>query len=172
MEEPQTLPANEDAAAKILAGEGLSAANSSASSEKIEMPANLVEENKVAVFCCKRCREPLFDKRNTSKHAEGQQQISRRRKQKDKISNNGTKLMESSCMSYFLLEAVNWMPVSEVEGKIVCPKCSTKCGNYTWSGAQCSCGSWICPAIQIPKSKVDTRYYSLSKIPDKIQPAN
>ena len=41
------------------------------------------------------------------------------------------------------------------DGKIACPKCSTRVGNYNWSGMQCSCGAWITPAFQVIKSKVD-----------------
>lgn len=42
-----------------------------------------------------------------------------------------------------------------VEGKFGCPKCDTKIGTWNWSGAQCSCGTWVVPAIQVPRSKVD-----------------
>jgi dual specificity phosphatase 12 len=41
------------------------------------------------------------------------------------------------------------------EGKFHCPTCNAKVGNWIWSGTQCSCGTWVVPAIQIPKGKVD-----------------
>ena len=28
-------------------------------------------------------------------------------------------------------------------------------GSYCWSGMQCSCGTWVAPALQVVKSKVD-----------------
>lgn len=36
-----------------------------------------------------------------------------------------------------------------------CLKCNAKIGEYYPSGMQCSCGSWVVPACQIIKSKVD-----------------
>jgi dual specificity phosphatase 12 len=45
--------------------------------------------------------------------------------------------------------------LSDTEGKLACPKCSCKVGQWNWSGAQCSCGSWVTPAIQVPLSRVD-----------------
>ena len=41
------------------------------------------------------------------------------------------------------------------EGKLSCFKCHNKIGHFKWSGAQCSCGTWVTPAIQIPMSKID-----------------
>jgi dual specificity phosphatase 12 len=67
-----------------------------------------------------------------------------------------------ACQSLFCNETVlNWLAapgqdIHDMEGKLVCPKCSTKIGHWKWAGAQCSCGTWITPAIQIPNSKVDT----------------
>lgn len=61
----------------------------------------------------------------------------------------------TSCQSYFLQQPLDWMNTDDNEGKLLCPSCDTKIGYYSWSGAQCSCGTWISPAIQIHKSKVD-----------------
>ena len=44
---------------------------------------------------------------------------------------------------------------TQVDGKLICPKCAVRLGSYTWSGMQCSCGAWVAPAIQVVKSKVD-----------------
>ena len=40
-------------------------------------------------------------------------------------------------------------------GVIKCKKCSYKLGEFFPKGTQCSCGSWVVPAVQIVKSKVD-----------------
>lgn len=63
----------------------------------------------------------------------------------------------ASCSSLFLKEGLNWMGnISTAgEGKFSCPKCHTKLGHWKWAGAQCSCGTWVTPAIQVPISKVD-----------------
>ena len=45
--------------------------------------------------------------------------------------------------------------LSMVEGKLACPKCATRLGSFNWSGAQCSCGAWVTPAVQVVRSRVD-----------------
>ncbi|GFP95549.1 dual specificity protein phosphatase 12 [Phtheirospermum japonicum] len=42
-----------------------------------------------------------------------------------------------------------------LEGKLLCAHCEARLGNFNWSGIQCSCGSWITPAFQLHKSRVD-----------------
>lgn len=62
------------------------------------------------------------------------------------------------CQSLFCSdEVLQWLSPSgeEIEGKLTCPRCSHKIGHWKWAGAQCSCGTWVTPAIQIPVSKVD-----------------
>lgn len=54
--------------------------------------------------------------------------------------------------------------LGDIEGKICCPKCSARLGSYNWAGAQCSCGAWVAPAVQVIKSKVDE-----SSIPPRAQ---
>jgi dual specificity phosphatase 12 len=67
------------------------------------------------------------------------------------------------CQSIFLDQALPWMGDTirnnTNEGKFACPTCRTKLGGWNWSGAQCSCGTWIVPAIQIPRSRVDVYEY-------------
>eukprot|EP00898_Chlorokybus_atmophyticus_P009152 jgi/Chlat1/9238/Chrsp99S08514 len=61
------------------------------------------------------------------------------------------------CSSYFL-EPMQWMAGindGQVEGKLLCPKCSTRLGSYKWAGEQCSCGAWVTPAFMLHKSKLD-----------------
>lgn len=72
------------------------------------------------------------------------------------------------CSSYFV-EPMDWMrqtlhpdgntggenSYGPLDGKISCPRCDSKLGNYSWAGLQCSCGAWITPAFSLHKSKVD-----------------
>ena len=63
-----------------------------------------------------------------------------------------------ACQSIFCSDSVlAWLSPSgqDIEGKLACPKCLHKVGHWRWAGAQCSCGTWVTPAIQIPVSKVD-----------------
>ena len=110
-------------------------------------------------YLCRMCRTALFDESDLQDppHKVSQHQFSRRKMQ------HGTVVIDVSitdhCQSYFLQDSIHWMGddihngVSE--GKFNCPNCCTKIGTWIWSGTQCSCGTWVVPAIQIPKSKVD-----------------
>jgi len=64
---------------------------------------------------------------------------------------------EQDCSSLFV-EPLKWMtPVEDgaLEGKLSCIHCGARLGYFNWSGIQCNCGSWVTPAFQIVKSKVD-----------------
>lgn len=71
---------------------------------------------------------------------------------------NSTPVPPSACAHYFL-EALSWMrselEKGELAGKLTCPKCSAKVGQYAWQGLQCSCGDWVVPGISLVKTRVD-----------------
>ena len=103
-------------------------------------------------FSCRKCRRVLFgrDDLQDPPHVPAQHGFGYRK--------HGVELGESPCQSHFLQECLDWMGediLQSSEGKFSCPKCHTKLGTWHWSGAQCSCGTWVVPAIQIPRSKVD-----------------
>ncbi|CAG8462514.1 1645_t:CDS:2 [Ambispora gerdemannii] len=61
------------------------------------------------------------------------------------------------CSAYFI-EPLQWIidaHQGELDGKILCPKCNSKLGNYNWAGMQCSCGAWITPSFSIHRERVD-----------------
>ncbi|KAL1928982.1 hypothetical protein VTP01DRAFT_2041 [Rhizomucor pusillus] len=63
----------------------------------------------------------------------------------------------NQCSSYFI-EPMEWIASLQdglVEGRIDCPKCYSKLGQYNWAGAQCSCGRWITPAFMLHRKQVD-----------------
>lgn len=112
-------------------------------------------EHAVANYACRICRRVLF----TANDLEGHQAA----KQHFTIRKHKGKEMRSGCLSYFLAEKPDWMgEMEEVEGKILCPNttCSARLGTYKWTGSQCSCGTWVTPAIQMPKSKIDIKLVS------------
>lgn len=102
-------------------------------------------------YACKRCRSVLFGvedledpPHDTSKHN------FLKKRHKSGYANMGT------CQNHCLAQPLPWMNgCNEMEGRIHCFKCNTKLGHYSWTGAQCSCGTWVTPAIMIPCSKVD-----------------
>ena len=62
-----------------------------------------------------------------------------------------------ACTSHFLLSDAT-SNLTSVEGNLGCPKCGARIGSFDWSGMQCSCGTWVSPAIQVVKSKVDESF--------------
>jgi hypothetical protein len=101
-------------------------------------------------YACRKCRYVLFgeDDLESPPHVPSKHKFSHRKH--DAASHH------SSCQSLFLHSAIDWMGrMDTTEGKLSCPNCETKVGVWNWSGAQCSCGSWIAPAIQIPLSRID-----------------
>ena len=100
-------------------------------------------------FACRMCRTILFDEDDLENpsHVVAQHGFSSRKR-----DGHGA----GRCESKFLADGLDWMgDMSAAEGKLHCPKCDAKVGLWKWAGAQCSCGSWVTPAIQIPLGKVD-----------------
>ena len=103
-------------------------------------------------FACRICRTILFDENDLEDppHSRSSHSFSRKHDKPDGRS------VEAKCESHFLSGGLDWMgDIGEMEGKLHCPKCNSKVGLWKWAGAQCSCGTWVTPAIQIPNSKVD-----------------
>lgn len=102
-------------------------------------------------YACRKCRTLLFGEANLENppHIPSKHNFSSRK--------HGVRSStERTCQSYFLSSALSWMGnTGDVDGKFSCPHCDTKLGAWNWSGAQCSCGTWVVPAIQVPVSRVD-----------------
>jgi dual specificity phosphatase 12 len=107
---------------------------------------------KLPRYACRICRTVLFGEKDLAQeHVQNLHSF--------KKANYNAKRPTVACQSIFCSDTVlEWLSVNgqDVEGKLACPKCSYKIGHWKWSGAQCSCGTWVTPAIQIPSSKVDT----------------
>lgn len=100
------------------------------------------------IYACRKCRLSLFgdDDLQDPVHVPSRHTFSPR---KHDVST-------PVCQSLFLQNGLDWMgDMNDTEGKFACPSCVTKLGVWNWSGAQCSCGTWVVPAIQIPNSRVD-----------------
>ena len=99
-------------------------------------------------YACRMCRTILF----------GQNHLAPEHIQNRHSFKKLSQTPAASCQSFFCSEDVlQWLSPSgeDIEGKLTCPRCSHKIGHWKWAGAQCSCGTWVTPAIQIPASKVD-----------------
>jgi len=108
-------------------------------------------------FACKLCRTYLFSMEDLEDppHFKSKHDFRNRKGGKGGGSHGDA----TTCESLFLSVALSWMgTLSDTEGKLACPKCLSKVGQWNWSGTQCSCGTWVTPAIQIPRSRVDMIY--------------
>uniref|UniRef100_A0A8D0GN42 Dual specificity protein phosphatase 12 n=1 Tax=Sphenodon punctatus TaxID=8508 RepID=A0A8D0GN42_SPHPU len=112
--------------------------------------------NSEALYRCRKCRRSLYRSSSILSHAEGNGPAAFARKRIPEpalLHADG----QAKCTSYFI-EPVQWMePVllGVMEGQLLCPKCTSKLGSFSWRGEQCSCGRWVTPAFQIHKSRVD-----------------
>lgn len=101
----------------------------------------------MAVYACRACRKRLFLSDAIVAHERGKSTFERKHGQ--------YRTAQEDCTSYFI-ETYTWMgDLMSLEGKLTCPKCTARVGSYSWAGMQCSCGTWVRPAFQIVKSKVD-----------------
>ena len=121
------------------------------------------------IFKCGKCRKTLFsDKQLILFH----DNLAKNKYSNKRRKNNTVKTTE--CTSYFLsIERLMEDEDNKHNNKdkfeenminnnmklesdaIKCKKCSYKLGEFFPKGTQCSCGSWVVPAVQIVKSKVD-----------------
>ncbi|XP_041026480.1 dual specificity protein phosphatase 12-like isoform X1 [Juglans microcarpa x Juglans regia] len=115
-----------------------------------------VGNNCTSSYRCKKCRRVVALQENVVDHIPGEGETSFEW-HKRKSGNPFIKSDESECSSIFV-EPLRWMTAVEegaLEGKLSCAHCGARLGYFNWSGIQCSCGSWITPAFQLHKSRVD-----------------
>lgn len=98
-------------------------------------------------FRCASCRQELFDETVL-----------------------GTHVQKKECRSWFVEEPLAWMRCEGGSGKLSCPKCQRKIGNFDWSGIKCSCGEWVAPAFQIGAKHVDAKIVKARKTVDAVVP--
>ncbi len=117
-------------------------------------------EQRTAEFSCscRCCRTFLFTDLNCLGH--GVNDIARKHDWKN-FGGNSSQTSAAvgrlePCTSMFV-EPMGWMDSGDgsMFGKLHCPKCQVKIGQYSWHGLRCSCGKWQAPAFQVHLSKVD-----------------
>ncbi|PKI50833.1 dual specificity protein phosphatase 12-like [Punica granatum] len=108
------------------------------------------------VYRCKKCRRIVASQANVVGHVPGEGESSFEW-HKRRSGNPFNRDDEYECSSVFV-EPLRWMKSVEegaMEGKLSCAHCDARLGYFNWSGIQCSCGSWITPAFQLHKSRID-----------------
>lgn len=74
------------------------------------------------------------------------------------LNNNGIINDYELCREIYFIEPLAWMEgiTKNVQGKLHCPKCRHKLGNFSWiNGCNCPCGKLISPAFYLVPSKVE-----------------
>ncbi|XVF07090.1 hypothetical protein REPUB_Repub06bG0108300 [Reevesia pubescens] len=107
-------------------------------------------------YRCKKCRRVVALQENVIDHIPGEGETSFEW-HKRRSGNSFNKSAQSECSSVFV-EPLRWMTAVEegaIEGKLSCAHCEARLGYFNWSGIQCSCRSWITPAFQLHRSRVD-----------------
>lgn len=113
------------------------------------------EANPYPAYRCKKCRRVVALQQNVLDHLPGEGETSF--EWQKRRSGNPFAKPDEECSSIFV-EPLRWMTAVEegaLEGKLCCVHCEARLGYFNWSGIQCSCGSWITPAFQLHKSRVD-----------------
>ena len=62
------------------------------------------------------------------------------------------------CNKFYFIEPLSWMKdvINSVEGKLYCPTCKTKIGNFNWiMASKCLCGTQVFPSFYLVPSKID-----------------
>lgn len=107
----------------------------------------------VGFYACKRCGHQLGVPAQVAPHEPGPGQQAFAWSKREQVA-----AAVAECTSLFMHDKLEWMgELADVEGKLVCPRCAYRVGSYHWSGAQCSCGHWSTPAIQLQKKRIDER---------------
>ncbi|KAK4412836.1 Dual specificity protein phosphatase 12 [Sesamum alatum] len=124
------------------------------------LPAETITTNTEAsrspAYRCKKCRRLVALQENVLDHVPGEGETCFEW-YKRRSGNPLNRSPENECSSIFV-EPLRWMTTVEegaLEGKLSCAHCEARLGYFNWSGIQCSCGSWITPAFQLHKSRVD-----------------
>ncbi|KAM9789979.1 dual specificity protein phosphatase 12 [Neosynchiropus ocellatus] len=102
-------------------------------------------------YRCRKCRRTLFRSSSLLAHQVGKGASAFSHKKSSNFSG------DVSCTSYFI-EPVQWMEqalLGVMDGQLLCPKCSSKLGSFSWCGDQCSCGRWVTPAFQLHRNRLD-----------------
>ncbi|XP_058100767.1 probable inactive dual specificity protein phosphatase-like At4g18593 isoform X2 [Magnolia sinica] len=106
------------------------------------------------VYRCKRCRRIVAAQENMVPHKQGEGERCFKWKKRGNSLETDRK---PECSSIFV-EPLKWMEAVQegsVEEKLQCLGCKARLGSFNWAGMQCSCGTWVNPAFQLHKSRID-----------------
>ncbi|KAL6530566.1 hypothetical protein OROMI_028455 [Orobanche minor] len=108
-------------------------------------------------YRCKKCRRLVALQEHVLEHVPGEGETCfgwRKRRSGNPYNRSDG---DEECSSIFV-EPLHWMTIVKeggLAGKLLCTHCEARLGYFNWAGVQCSCGSWITPAFQLHKSRLD-----------------
>ncbi|GLV41145.1 MAPK Phosphatase 4 [Carabus blaptoides fortunei] len=109
------------------------------------------------VYRCKKCRRIVASESNVISHTERNKLYWNGKNRPDnKEETSDTE--KDVCVQTYFVEPIAWMKnvTQTVQGKLHCPKCSSKLGSFSWiMGCQCPCGTKVSPAFYLIPSKVE-----------------
>ena len=121
-------------------------------------PPLIARDHANTQFLCRYCRTVLFESSDLEDppHCPSLHTFNDR-KRNSGLGKGGMSRLGKRCESAFIASpGMGWMgEMDGAEGKFHCPGCRHKVGLWRWARAQCSCGTWVTPAIHITLSKVD-----------------
>ena len=104
------------------------------------------------IFRCKKCNMRLCSDLDLVEHERGSGQDAFAWRKRRLAS-------EVVCSSVFVdpYSELGLLISSSDDSRVLCPKCHSRLGVWSWAGSQCSCGSWISPAFQLLRKHLDVR---------------
>lgn len=97
-------------------------------------------------YFCRVCRLKLFEGGDVLEHEVGEGQVAF-----DWNKRSATNGDPIACTSVFIRDDLSWLSsLASIEGKLQCPKCSSKLGTWKWDGLQCSCGYTLLLFMESP----------------------
>ncbi|XP_057815295.1 probable inactive dual specificity protein phosphatase-like At4g18593 [Cryptomeria japonica] len=123
---------------------------------EVDEPQLEVEQKASILHRCKKCRRIVASQKNEVSHipGEGEKCFKGKNRSARDLTNVESK---PGCSSVFV-EPMQWMEAVQegaIEGKLTCKGCNARLGYFNWAGMQCSCGTWVNPAFQLHKSRLD-----------------
>uniref|UniRef100_A0A2P2N3Z8 Uncharacterized protein MANES_16G038500 n=1 Tax=Rhizophora mucronata TaxID=61149 RepID=A0A2P2N3Z8_RHIMU len=106
------------------------------------------------IYRCRRCRRIVASEENIVPHerGKGEQCFKWKRRNRDPWEKE-----PAECSSIFV-EPMKWMQTVQegfVGDKLQCVGCNARLGSFNWAGMQCNCGTWVNPAFQLHKNRLD-----------------
>ncbi|KAL1960240.1 hypothetical protein VTO42DRAFT_8783 [Malbranchea cinnamomea] len=152
--------------------------------------ADAVDNGKETEIRCRKCRRKLATSSFIIPHDPQTSSRKSHKSQKSQAFAPPSTLIAADCAHIFL-HPLTWMrpslfptphtdnnpnapstsaepepsPDSPLSGRLSCPNtsCGANLGKFSWPGMQCSCGTWVVPAIALARARVDVVDASVRK---------